>query len=88
MGRRPAMSPSFRPFESTARAAGFKYVVGLDEAGRGPLAGPVVAAAVILASDTPPAGLQDSKRHRAPARRGVWRNSATGTGVWGWHRLA
>ncbi|MEM6665030.1 MAG: ribonuclease HII [Pseudomonadota bacterium] len=36
-------------------------VAGVDEAGRGPLAGPVVAAAVILSPDTPPAGLGDSK---------------------------
>ena len=35
-------------FEETARACGFRHVAGLDEAGRGPLAGPVVAAAVIL----------------------------------------
>jgi ribonuclease HII len=44
-------------------------IVGVDEAGRGPLAGPVVAAAVVLSSQ-PPAGLADSKRLSA-ARRGV-----------------
>lgn len=37
-------------------------VCGVDEAGRGPLAGPVVAAAVILDSDRPIAGLNDSKK--------------------------
>ncbi len=36
-------------------------VAGVDEAGRGPLAGPVVAAAVILSADRPIAGLMDSK---------------------------
>ncbi len=35
-------------FEETARACGFRRIAGLDEAGRGPLAGPVVVAAVIL----------------------------------------
>ncbi|HEX9647088.1 MAG TPA: ribonuclease HII [Alphaproteobacteria bacterium] len=43
-------------------------VCGVDEAGRGPLAGPVVAAAVILAPGRIPAGIDDSKR-LAPARR-------------------
>jgi ribonuclease HII len=39
-----------------------RYVAGVDEAGRGPLAGPVVAAAVILDSSRPITGLRDSKR--------------------------
>lgn len=41
---------------------GFRHVAGIDEAGRGPLAGPVVAAAVILPPDTPIRGVDDSKR--------------------------
>ena len=43
-------------------------VAGVDEAGRGPLAGPVVAAAVILSPDRPIDGLADSKK-LSPARR-------------------
>jgi ribonuclease HII len=43
-------------------------LAGVDEAGRGPLAGPVVAAAVILDTDRPIAGLRDSKR-LSPLRR-------------------
>ena len=35
-------------FERSAREAGYVCIAGLDEAGRGPLAGPVVAAAVVL----------------------------------------
>ncbi len=42
--------------------SGFKYVAGVDEAGRGPLAGPVCAAAVILPLDTEIEGLNDSKK--------------------------
>ena len=47
---------------------GHMPVAGLDEAGRGPLAGPVVAAAVILDADRMPEGLDDSKRLSAQAR--------------------
>ena len=43
-------------------------VAGVDEAGRGPLAGPVVAAAVILDADAPIAGLADSKKLSAAKR--------------------
>lgn len=43
-------------------------VAGVDEAGRGPLAGPVVAAAVILDANNPIAGLDDSKRLSASRR--------------------
>ena len=38
-------------FETTARGKGYNLIAGIDEAGRGPLAGPVVAAAVSLAAD-------------------------------------
>jgi ribonuclease HII len=41
---------------------GFENIAGVDEAGRGPLAGPVVAAAVILPKGLPSFGLDDSKR--------------------------
>lgn len=46
-----------------------KYVVGVDEVGRGPLAGPVVAAAVILDKDRPVIGLRDSKKLSEKKRR-------------------
>jgi len=48
--------------EEALRKAGFKAVAGLDEAGRGPLAGPVVAAAVILPQGLMIKGLNDSKK--------------------------
>jgi len=46
-------------------------VAGLDEAGRGPLAGPVVAAAAILNEDAAPPGLDDSKQLTANEREGL-----------------
>ena len=56
------------PDLSLEAAAGVRRVAGVDEAGRGPLAGPVVAAAVILDPGDVPEGLDDSKR-LTPARR-------------------
>ena len=49
-------------YENAARAKGFKAICGGDEAGRGPLAGPVCAAAVILPPDCVIEGLNDSKK--------------------------
>ena len=54
--------------EETATAAGDWPCAGVDEAGRGPLAGPVVAAAVILDPNNIPAGLNDSKQLSASKR--------------------
>lgn len=53
-------SPLF--FEELARKRGYRAVAGIDEAGRGPLAGPVVAAAVILPEEFDLPGLNDSKQ--------------------------
>ena len=58
MSKRPV--PDFQ-FEATAYQFGALRVVGVDEVGRGPLAGPVTAAAVWLNPATIPAGLNDSK---------------------------
>lgn len=49
-------------FDRAVRAEGYPLLCGVDEAGRGPLAGPVFAAAVILDPDAPIAGLNDSKK--------------------------
>jgi len=54
--------------ERALRARGFSLVAGIDEAGRGPLAGPVIAAAVILPLDFALVGLDDSKKLTAKKR--------------------
>ncbi len=48
--------------ERKATNQGYKYIAGVDEAGRGPLAGPVVSAAVILPEDFSIKGIDDSKK--------------------------
>jgi ribonuclease HII len=63
--------PSFR-YERRAINAGIFPVAGCDEAGRGPLAGPVVAAAVILDPARIPRGLNDSKKLDAAAREALY----------------
>lgn len=48
--------------EDQLRAEGYKYIAGVDEVGRGPLAGPVVTAAVVLPADFDVLGIDDSKK--------------------------
>lgn len=60
-------TPDFR-FEDAARSRGYLRIAGLDEVGRGPLAGPVTAAAVILDPAHIPEGLNDSKQLTAHQR--------------------
>jgi ribonuclease HII len=55
-------------FENEARLAGAQRVAGIDEAGRGPLAGPVVAACVVLKPETVIPGINDSKQLTAAKR--------------------
>ncbi|HLY01255.1 MAG TPA: ribonuclease HII [Candidatus Cybelea sp.] len=55
-------------FEEAARAKGFRLVGGIDEVGRGPLAGPVVAACVVATQPLFIRGLNDSKLVRAELR--------------------
>jgi ribonuclease HII len=53
---------SMQEYERSLRASGAKYVAGVDEVGRGPLAGPVVTACVILPEDFDVLGVDDSKK--------------------------
>lgn len=57
-------------YEDAARSAGYRLICGIDEAGRGPLAGPVYAAAVILPYGVELPGLDDSKK-LSPKRRDI-----------------
>ncbi len=59
-------------FERKAWAQGFQVVAGVDEAGRGPLAGPVVAAVCILDPKTQILGLNDSKKLTPAARNRLY----------------
>jgi ribonuclease HII len=67
----PIPLPDFA-FEKRAVRRGATLVAGADEAGRGPLAGPVVAAAVILNRRRVPEGLNDSKQLTATAREALY----------------
>jgi len=55
-------------YERLSNKAGYALVAGVDEAGRGPLAGPVVAAAAIIPRDVELSGVQDSKKMTEMAR--------------------
>ena len=54
--------------EDELRAEGYRYIAGIDEVGRGPLAGPVYAACVILPEDFDVPGINDSKKLSAKKR--------------------
>lgn len=67
---------SMAVLERSLRDRGVRYAAGVDEAGRGALAGPVIAAAVILPDNAMIIGLDDSKR-LSPARRDALYNEIT-----------
>jgi ribonuclease HII len=77
-------------FEQAARRCGYRRVAGIDEVGRGPLAGPVVAAAVILPTRHRLVGLNDSKQLSERERERLYtaiREHAVGMGI-GWADVA
>ena len=63
--------------EIALHARGFCRIAGIDEAGRGPLAGPVAAAAVILPEGFTCPGLDDSKKISAPKRERLYERLTT-----------
>ena len=71
--------------ENEAKQNGFRFIVGIDEAGRGPLAGPVVAAAVCLRNLKFKSRIDDSKKltpqERSKAYFEIFKNSYVGIGV-------
>jgi len=71
-------------FEQEARRCGYRRIAGIDEAGRGPLAGPVVAAAVILPVRCRLAGVDDSKQLSEDERERLYNailEKAVGVGI-------
>ena len=73
------MAMNWLEFEEAAKARGYQHVCGVDEAGRGPLAGPVCAAAVILPENTIIEGVNDSKKLSEKKREALFdviRNTA------------
>ena len=60
-------------YEREAQEAGYHAVCGVDEAGRGPLAGPVFAAAVILPAGFCPEGINDSKKLSEKRREALFK---------------
>jgi ribonuclease HII len=71
-----------RTLENALRRVGFVYVAGTDEVGRGCLAGPVVAAAVVLHPDRHVPGLADSKAVPAPERELLYRQIVRDAVAW------
>src|SRR5215204_671151 len=70
--------------ETRLRARGLRFIAGLDEAGRGPLAGPVVAAAVVLPFRCRLRGVNDSKQLSEVQRERLYSvicETAVGIGV-------
>jgi ribonuclease HII len=70
-------------FETSAWACGFRRIAGLDEAGRGPLAGPVVAAVVILPRRCTLDVLDDSKLLSAAQRQSLFSSITSHAQDWG-----
>jgi len=69
---RAAQFDEMQKFERSAKKKGYRMIAGIDEVGRGPLAGPVVAAAVILSEGMEDIGLDDSKKLSAKKREEIF----------------
>lgn len=68
-------------FETAARLRGFEHIAGVDEAGRGPLAGPLVVAACILPEGKLIEGADDSKKLTAAKRRSIYKKIRSDSSV-------
>jgi ribonuclease HII len=84
--RRQALINQFHKlnhFENDLHQKGIMQVAGIDEAGRGPLAGPVIAACVILDPDTVLPGVNDSKKLTAAERERLFDQIMTSASAYG-----
>ncbi len=79
----PASIPPTYQFEDELRELGFDRIAGLDEAGRGALAGPVVAAAVVLPPGCLLAGVRDSKLVPEAERETLYQTITQAAVAWG-----
>lgn len=70
-------------YERELRTKGFRYIAGVDEVGRGPLAGPVVAAAVVLPEDFDVLGVDDSKKLTEKKREALYDEIVEKALCWG-----
>jgi ribonuclease HII len=75
--------PAMRTLENSLRRVGFVYVAGVDEVGRGCLAGPVVAAAVVLHPDRHIQGICDSKAVPPAEREELYERIVGAAVSWG-----
>ncbi|MDP1699461.1 MAG: ribonuclease HII [Aestuariivirga sp.] len=84
MARSDSSAPDFS-YELAAQKQGHSFICGIDEAGRGPWAGPVVAAAVVLDPGNTPLGLDDSKKLKEAQREELFAeimaSSKVGVGI-------
>ena len=74
---------SLKEIEEKLYEQGNKYICGIDEAGRGPLAGPVVVAAVIMPKDSMIEGVNDSKKISEKKREKLYEEITSTAIVWG-----
>lgn len=61
-----------KSYENKLHKEGIKYIAGIDEAGRGPLAGPVVVGVAIMKEDSLIEGVNDSKKISEPKRERLY----------------
>ena len=74
---------SLKEIEEKLYEQGNKYICGIDEAGRGPLAGPVVVAAVIMPKDSMIEGVNDSKKISEKKREKLYEEITSTAIAWG-----
>jgi ribonuclease HII len=83
--QQPQKNNDFLVEEHKAQSKGYRLIAGIDEAGRGPLAGPVVACSVVLKSYNFSARIDDSKKLQPIARqracREIYSKAAVGIGI-------
>ena len=72
-----------KAYEGEIGSRGFKYIAGVDEVGRGPLAGPVVAACVLLPADFDVLGVDDSKKLSEKKREALFDEIKEKAMAWG-----